>query len=294
METFLSGLLNLAILLFAASSMLSVGFSYTLREVVGPLRNIRGLIRALVANFVLVPLLAWLIVQLLPLDEPLAIGLMLVGMAAGAPFLIKLTEAAAHDVGAAATLLVLLLPVTVAYLPIVVPLVAPGVTVSVLAIASPLVLSMLLPLAIGFLANAWAPTLAQRLRPLMGIISSIALVVLILTTILSNFQAILGLFGSGAILASALLILGAFGIGYVLGGPDTGNRGVLGLGTAQRNIAAATVVATQAIGDPNTLVMVVVTSLVAFAILFPTAWALEKRANARVHDLIDLQLTGRG
>jgi bile acid:Na+ symporter, BASS family len=102
------------------------------------------------------------------------------------------------------------------------------------------------------------------------------------------------LFGSGAILASALLILGAFGIGYVLGGPDTGNRGVLGLGTAQRNIAAATVVATQAIGDPNTLVMVVVTSLVAFAILFPTAWALEKRANARVHDLIDLQLTGRG
>jgi predicted Na+-dependent transporter len=294
METFLSGLLNLAILLFAASSMLSVGFSYTLREVVGPLRNIRGLIRALVANFVLVPLLAWLIVQLLPLDEPLAIGLMLVGMAGGAPFLIKLTEAAAHDVGAAATLLVLLLPVTVAYLPIVVPLVAPGVTVSVLAIASPLVLSMLLPLAIGFLANAWAPTLAQRLRPLMGIISSIALVVLILTTILSNFQAILGLFGSGAILASALLILGAFGIGYVLGGPDTGNRGVLGLGTAQRNIAAATVVATQAIGDPNTLVMVVVTSLVAFAILFPTAWALEKRANARVHDLIDLQLTGRG
>jgi predicted Na+-dependent transporter len=294
METFLSGLLNLAILLFAASSMLSVGFSYTLREVVGPLRNIRGLIRALVANFVLVPLLAWLIVQLLPLDEPLAIGLMLVGMAGGAPFLIKLTEAAAHDVGAAATLLVLLLPVTVAYLPIVVPLVAPGVTVSVLAIASPLVLSMLLPLAIGFLANAWAPTLAQRLRPLMGIISSIALVVLILTTILSNFQAILGLFGSGAILASALLILGAFGIGYVLGGPDTGNRGVLGLGTAQRNIAAATVVATQAIGDPNTLVMVVVTSLVAFAILFPTAWALEKRANARFHDLIELQLTGRG
>jgi predicted Na+-dependent transporter len=294
METFLSGLLNLAILLFAASSMLSVGFSYTLREVVGPLRNIRGLTRVLVANFVLVPLLAWLIVQLLPLDEPLAIGLMLVGMAAGALFLIKLTEAAAHDVGAAATLLVLLLPVTVAYLPIVVPLVAPGVTVSVLAIASPLVLSMLLPLAIGFLANAWAPTLAQRLRPLMGMISSIALVVLILTTILSNFQAILGLFGSGAILASALLILGAFGIGYVLGGPDTGNRGVLGLGTAQRNIAAATVVATQAIGDPNTLVMVVVTSLVAYAILFPTAWALEKRANARVHDLIDLQLTGRG
>jgi BASS family bile acid:Na+ symporter len=66
----------------------------------------------------------------------------------------------------------------------------------------------------------------------------------------------------------------------------------LGLGTAQRNIAAATVVVAQ--GDSSTLAMIVVTSLVGFAILFPTAWALEKRANARFQDIIDLKLTGRG
>ena len=210
MEAFLSGLLNLAIVVFAASSMLSVKFSFTPRQVVGPLHNFCGVIRVLVANFILVPLLAWFIVQVLPLDEPLAIGLMLVGMAAGAPFLIKLTESAAHDVGAAATLLVLLLPVTVVYLPVVVPIMVPAVTIRVFAIASPLVLSMLLPLAIGFLTNTVASSLAQRLRPLMGMISSTALAVLILTTILSNFPAIVRLFGSGAILASALLILGAF------------------------------------------------------------------------------------
>jgi len=85
METFLSDLLNLAIMVFAASSMLSVGFSFTLRQVLGPLHNFRGVIRVLIANFILVPLLAWFIVQVLLLDEPLAIGLMLVGMAAGAP-----------------------------------------------------------------------------------------------------------------------------------------------------------------------------------------------------------------
>jgi BASS family bile acid:Na+ symporter len=221
MESFLSLLLNLAIKVFAASSMFSVGLGFTLREVLDPLRNIRGVIRVLVANFIGVPLLAWSIVQAVPLDTPLAIGLMLIGMAAGAPFLIKLTESAAHNVVAAATLLVLLLPVTVSYLPIVIPLVLPGATINALAIASPLVLSMLLPLAIGFLTNAGASNFAQRLRPLMGKISSTELAVLILTTILTNFPEIVGLLGSGAILASALLILGAFGIGYVLGGPDT-------------------------------------------------------------------------
>jgi BASS family bile acid:Na+ symporter len=74
--------------------MLSVGFSYTLRELLEPLRNTRLLIGALVANFVLVPLLAYVITQFLSLGEGREIGLFLVATAAGAPFLIKLTQAA--------------------------------------------------------------------------------------------------------------------------------------------------------------------------------------------------------
>ena len=54
----------------------------------------------------------------------------------------------------------------------------------------------------------------------------------------------------------------------------------MGLGTAQRNIAAA-MVATQDIGDSDVTVMVVVSSLVGLALLFPLAWALRgKRAGA--------------
>ena len=55
-----------------------------------------------------------------------------------------------------------------------------------------------------------------------------------------------------------------------------------GLGTAQRNIAAAMVVATQDLADPDVTVMVVVSSLVGLALLFPVAWALraKKRAGA--------------
>ena len=71
----------------------------------------------------------------------------------------------------------------------------------------------------------------------------------------SNFQAILGVFGTGAILGALVVIGAAFGLGYVPG--DRALHGeVMGLGTAQRNIAAATVVATQSFDNANTVVMV--------------------------------------
>lgn len=73
-----------------------------------------------------------------------------------------------------------------------------------------------------------------------------------------------------SLLAAVLVIGGAFVIGYLLAF-DRPSSVVLGLGTAQRNIAAAAVVATQAVDDPDTMVMVIATSLAGFAILFPIA-----------------------
>ena len=129
----------------------------------------------------------------------------------------------------------------------------------------------------------------------MGRLGTIALVALVVLTLIVDFQEIVRLFGSGAILAATILIAGAFAIGHLLGGPDPDERGILALGTGQRNIAAATVVATQSIGNPDTLAVVVVGSMVAMAILFPTAWRLQrKRAEAHAWDLYDQRLTGRG
>jgi BASS family bile acid:Na+ symporter len=106
--------------------------------------------------------------------------------------------------------------------------------------------------------------------------SSLALVLLVASTFALNFQAIVGVFGTGAILGALVVIAGAFGLGYLLGGPGARTREVMGLGTAQRNIAAATVVSRQAFDDANTVVMVVVTSIVSMTVLFPTAMVLRK------------------
>lgn len=280
MAEVLATLLNLSVIAFAVTSMLSVGFAYTLGEILGPLRDVGGVLRVLLANFVLVPLLAYLVLQVSPLDRPYAVGLMLVATAAGAPFLVKLTEHSAGDLAISATLLVILLPTTIVYMPFVVPLIAPDAEVGALAIATPLVLTMFLPLGVGLLVRGRAPSWAERLQPGMGKASSVALVVLVAATLLLNLERILDVFGTGAILAAVVLVLGAFAVGFALG-PDPDSRDELGLATAQRNIAAATVVATQAIDNNDALVMVVVTSLVTLALLFPIASVLRKREARR-------------
>jgi len=278
MTEILSILLNVAVPAFSVTSMLSVGFGHMVQEIFEPFSSPRSVIVPLLANFVLVPLLGAAVIWFLSLDRPLENGLILFSASAGAPFLIKLTQFAKHDMALSAALLVLLLPATVIYMPIVVPLMLPEAEVSAGAIAVPLMLTMLLPLGVGLFVRSRSARWAMRLQPVMGKVSTISLVMLVGTTILLNLRAILDLLGTGAVLAAAFVIIGAFVIGYVLGGTRYERRCALGLGTAQRGIAAAMVVAAESFGNPDTLVMVVVSSLVGLAILFPIASVLSRHA----------------
>lgn len=274
-----AALLSISVIVFPVASMLAVGLSFTLREIAGPLRHPHRVFRALVANFVLVPLLASGIVRLLGLAPPFAAGLMLVATAAGASFLLRLTLAARRDPALGATLVVLLMPVTVIYMPLVIPLVVADASVTASAIVVPLLLTLILPLIIGLAIDAARPRWAARMRPVVGKIASVALIALVCSTMVVNAPVFWNLVGTGAISAAVLLIAGAFAIGYLLATPGGGRRAVLGLGTAQRNIAAAMVVAANDFEVRNVLVMVVVVSVLDLLVLFPIAWMLRRRRS---------------
>jgi predicted Na+-dependent transporter len=123
-------LANLATLIFVISSMLALGLSLTVQQILNPLKDVNLVVRALLANFVLVPALAFLLKTMIPLDPSLGIGLILLATAAGAPFLPKLAQAAKADVAFSVGLMVLLMVVTVVYVPVVLPLLLPGVSVN--------------------------------------------------------------------------------------------------------------------------------------------------------------------
>lgn len=273
----LSKAVPIAMLAFVVSSMLAVGVSLTLAQILAPLRNYKLVFLALLANFVLMPAGAWAIARLLRLDEPLGIALLLLGAAAGAPFLPKLAGIAKGNLAFAVGLMVMLMVLTVGYMPMVLPLLLEGVSVDPMKIARSLLLLMLFPLGAGLVLRARFRDVADRLRSPLNRISSLSLALLFVLLLVTNVRNVIALFGTRGILASILFLFAGAGIGWLLGGTGTGTRGVLALATAQRNIAAALVVGGQNFNDPQVLVMVVVVAVVGLLILMPLARILGTR-----------------
>ncbi len=69
-------LADLSTLVFVVSSMLSLGLSLTLPQILNPLRNGGFVLRILLANFVVVPLVAYLLKTVIPLDPLMLVILM--------------------------------------------------------------------------------------------------------------------------------------------------------------------------------------------------------------------------
>jgi BASS family bile acid:Na+ symporter len=277
---FLSALSNVFTLLFVVSSMFSMGLSLTVAQIAQPLKNGRLVAMALVANFVLVPAAAFLLSRAIPMEPALQIGLLLVGTAAGAPFLPKLAQIAKADVPFAVGMMTLLVVVTVGYLPLVLPLLLPGVAVDAGAIAVQLFLEILAPLALGLLIKARWTDAAEALQHPMSQISNLSLALLLVLMLGLNLDDVLGLFGSGAILATLLLLVIAVAAGYLLGGPGQETRRVLALGTGQRNMAAGFAIATSNFADqPDVLVFLAAAGLVGMVVVMPVAAEFGKRAR---------------
>jgi BASS family bile acid:Na+ symporter len=174
--------------------------------------------------------------------------------------------------------MVLLMVVTILYMPLVLPLLLQGVEVNPWEIARSLIMLMLIPLAIGLFVKARYESTAESLQPHMSQTSTVALVLLMVSAILLNFSTIIGVIGTGGILAILIFLIVALVLGYVLGGSESDIRSVLGLGTAQRNLSAALVVAAQNFADdPNVLTMILVAGLVGLVLLMVVGGELGKR-----------------
>jgi BASS family bile acid:Na+ symporter len=266
---------SIAITLFAVSSILSVGLAYRIGLIIGPLRESRAVFPALVANFVLLPLLAIAI-------ERVILRLFLLAGSAGAPFLIKLASAARRDLALRAALLLLLVPVGL--LPSVLRAISYGPSFTARPLLRPLQYFRHRPAAplhlnpfhgAGAPGESARPGWAARLGPIGGKLATIALVVVVLSTFGAKVQDLISIVKGGAVLAGVLLVAGAFAMGFLLSRLE--RSAVLGLGTAQRNVAGAMVIASRDFNDPDILVMVTASVLAGLLLLFAIAWLLSRR-----------------
>jgi predicted Na+-dependent transporter len=270
---------TLGVLIFVITSMFGMGFSVTIPQIMTTLKNRKLIITSLVANFVLVPILALLIVGIIPLSEGLQIGLILAGFAAGAPFLPKLVQLAKGDMAFTAGLMVLLMVITIAYLPIVLPFVLTGVQVHPLEIARSLIVLMLIPLAIALFIRARYEEVAKGLIPTMTMAANLSLAAMFIGYFVGYFDVTYGVLGTGGILISILLVVGAVIIGYLLGGTDKNNKKVLALVTVKLNLAAAFAISSSNFAtNPEVLIEIMDVAVIGFIILMFIAGELGRRS----------------
>lgn len=288
MSEVVSTLTNTFTLAFVVTSMFSLGLAMTLQDILEPMRNLRLMLMILLANFVLLPLAGLIISRVLSLEVNLQVAVLLMSSVAGAPMTIKAAEIARGDMKFAGALVVLQVIVTVIYLPFVLPLLIPGIQVDVTAIAMPLIVQILLPLAAGILMNYRYDEEAEMTRPIMGEISNISLGLMLVLN-LGNVDNVIGLIGTGSILAVLLVIVLGFVVGYLLGGPSPATRKVLSIGTGQRNYAAAFVLAGSSFaGQESVFLLLLSASLISMILVMLLAGEFRKRAGAAEHPLLEV------
>lgn len=243
MDVILQQLANLSVLIYIVTTMLSMGLSFFPKQFIEPLKDKKLILKSLVANFILVPILTYIILQVIPLQTGLAIGLVLMATGAGSPFMLKLVQFMKADIAFAVGLMLILSTVTLFYMPIVLSILLPDVSVNHVSIAVSLLVLIFLPLISGTTIKWRYNNIAKKIKPTFNQISNISIFVVVILYLGLNYKDFLAVFGTGALIAAVTFILTAFLIGYLLGGPSKNTKTVLGLGTAIRNSSAAFVVA---------------------------------------------------
>jgi BASS family bile acid:Na+ symporter len=252
---------KLALFTFIVFTMLGAGLNLTIQQIWEPLRSPRLVILSLLTNFFLVPVFVYLLVQIVPLTEGLRDGLLIMAVASGPPALPKLAQIVKGNIAFSVGLMMLLMLGTIFYMPMVLPLVVQGVQINSWDIAKPLLLMMVIPLVIGLFIKAKFAAIVPTIQPILFKLSNAGLLLGLAVRLIIHTTDIIGLLKTGAIFVCAVLIIFSFSVGYLLGGPGIDTQRVLGVGTAQRNFAAALLVGTSNFDDPSVVSIIMVTSI---------------------------------
>jgi predicted Na+-dependent transporter len=270
---------KLSVFVFLVTSMLGSGLGLTMQRLLAPLHEGRMVLLALGLNFIIAPALAWFVTMIIPLAPGHAIALLLLGGAAGAPFVPKLVQVAREDPVLAAAVMVLLTVGTIVFMPLALPLMISGLKADPWAIARPLVLLILLPLALGILIRSCAEAFAIRIGPWLARISNGSLLLLFVLLVGLNIPALIGVLGSGTILAGIIFVTALFAVSWIFGAAVPPARGVLALASSARNFGAALVPAASSFDDPSIMVALIVNAILGIVFSFLAAGWMRKKTS---------------
>ncbi len=232
------------------------------------LKNLGLLGRALLANFVVVPILGVLIVSLFRLPPHVATGFLLMAISPGVPFVLASVRKRGGRLGLAVELAIFLPLLSIVTVPLTAAWVLPASDgrIPIERFALTLVLFQLVPLLIGIVIGGRFPALAARLGRPAQIVFFAAVILLIALLSPRLVKDVTMVYGTLGMLASLLLVLLSMAIGWLFGGPAPEDRRVLGIGTTLRNVGLAALISTTAFRSEQVAATVLTYFLIQFIV----------------------------
>jgi len=261
-------------------TLLAMGMGLTFREVGQALRRGRILTLGLVANFLAIPALVLLLINVFAIEGPVAVGLILCAIAPGSGVGPLLVDHARGDVGLSIGLLLALTFSSVALTPLMLGWWTGGDVGAALSATTWPTMRLILtfqvvPLVAGLLFRRYAASRARRAQPWVARIARWLMLGIIAAYLVTRGQL---LFANGLrpFIVSVVTIVMSFVVGWVpLLGART-ERVSLGLTTMNRNLALAMLVAAMLFREPATLAAILAYGILMLLVAFATATWLRR------------------
>jgi BASS family bile acid:Na+ symporter len=228
------------------------------------------LLRSLAAMYLLVPVAAFGLVLIMPIERGVKAAMLVLAVSAGAPLLprrLKKLNSQQYIFSLLITsslVAIVAVPVWAALLDAYFDV---TVELSASTVVSDIAKTFLLPIMIGMGARvifpAWSERLSDRLLMIAGVVLAASAILLLVV----HREHLAGLTWPGMLALVALMIF-ALLIGHVLGGPNPDDRTALAIACASRHVGVALIVATEFVGV-QTVVLVIayfVTALIVSSI----------------------------
>jgi predicted Na+-dependent transporter len=278
-QQLLTALFDAGIVISIVATVLSLGMTYTVGQLVAPLHRVVLVIVMVVLNAGAIPAVAWGIAEITPMDSKYVPGLVLATLGAGSAAGLKAAQLAKRaDLPLAVSVVVVLQLVNIVAVPLWAGQVVTGASISAWSIIQSLLLVVLLPLVVGLIIRARYADHAKDWRAELVKVANLALVVALATGISANWSTIVSMFGSWVIVTAIIIIVlaGALGLlpGLLLGGRSAEVRTTTGMVSVFRFASLGLIIiGAQLHGNPVYLGPALTFALVDFIV--PLALAVE-------------------
>jgi bile acid:Na+ symporter, BASS family len=230
--------INLLSYLFIVVYMLSVPLETTRGEIIKALGHLNLMGRALLANFVIIPILGIIIAQCFDLPPDIKTGFLLLAMAPGGLLALQFARISNGNRVFAVALLFIFCLLAILITPALVLFLFYREGAGKLPFAwLILMLSLLIvvPALVGRALQRLIPQHAPKLGLWLGRLSIVIFIIAAVTAGRYKSPAV-KLMGTNGIAAIVLLIFGSWVVGWLLGGPEIRNRKVLAISSSMRNV----------------------------------------------------------